>query len=174
MEVLISASISTLIMAGVLSSFLMLGRSGANLTNYTTMDSQTRRALEDFAQDVRMASNITWNSDSSVTLTVPDNYAANSNQVTYAWGTASGVASYQTFYRKPGNAAASTTLTTYVSNVTSLSFYRYDLLNVAATTDAATKRIQLNMKITRTNSTVVSATDTTISASFVLRNKTSN
>ncbi len=174
-EVMISATISTFVLAGVLSSFLLLGRSGANLVNYTTMDAQTRRALEDFAQDVRMANNIVLNSPpTSLTLTVPDNYTSNSNQVTYFWGTTSGNSLYHYFYRRPGNATSTSAVTTYIGNVTSLAFNRYDRLNAATTSDTDTKRVQLSMTITSTNSTVVSATDTTLSASFVLRNKATN
>lgn len=173
-EVIIGSTIGAFILAGVLSAFLMLGRSGVNLVSYTTMESQTRRALENFAQDVRMASNLVWNSNYSITLTVPDNYTANSNQVTYAWDTTAGSSTYHYFYRKPGNGAATTAKSTYVANVTSFTYYRYDRLNAATTSDAATKRIQINMTVTTTGNTVVAASDTTMSASFILRNKTTN
>jgi prepilin-type N-terminal cleavage/methylation domain-containing protein len=173
-EVIIGSTIASFVLVGVLSTFLMLGRSGTNITAYSTMDSQTRKALEDFAQDIRMASGITWNSDSSVTLTVPDNYASTSNLVTYAWDTTSGSSTYHYFYRKPGDSASNNTKTTYIANVTSFTFYRYDRLNAATSSDAATKRIQIQMTITTTSQTVMSATDTTLSASFVLRNKTTN
>jgi prepilin-type N-terminal cleavage/methylation domain-containing protein len=172
-EVMIGAALGSVILAGVLSTFLMLGRMGANIASYTTMDSQTRRALEDFAQDVRMANNITWNSATSITLTVPDNYVSNSNQVTYAWDSTAGSSTYHYFYRKPGDSASGATKSTYIANVTSFTFYRYDRLNAATATDAATKRVQINLTVTTTNSTVVSATDTTLSASFILRNKPS-
>jgi prepilin-type N-terminal cleavage/methylation domain-containing protein len=72
-EVMIGATIGSFVLAGVLSTFLLLGRSGANIVAYTVMDTQTRRAIEEFAQDVRMASAIVWNDSASVTLTVPDN-----------------------------------------------------------------------------------------------------
>lgn len=173
-EVMIGSTISSIVLLGVLSTFLMLGRSGTNIVSYTTMDAQTRRALEDFAQDIRMASDIDWNSDSSITLTVPDNYTGNGNQVTYAWETDSAQANYHYFYRKPGAAAATTTKTNYIANVTGFTFYRYDRLNSPTTTKAATKRVQFSMTITTANRTVVSATDTTLSASFILRNKTTN
>ncbi|MBI5770185.1 MAG: prepilin-type N-terminal cleavage/methylation domain-containing protein [Verrucomicrobia bacterium] len=173
-EVIVGSAIGAFILAGMLSTFLMLGRSGTNIVSYSTMDAQTRRALEEFAQDVRMASNITWNGDLSITLTVPDNYPANANLVTYAWDTTAGSATYHHFFRKPGNDAATTTRTSFIRNVTSLRFLRYDRLNATATTDAGTKRIQINMTITTENRTVVAATDTTLSASFVLRNKTTN
>lgn len=170
-EVMISATLSAFVLAGVLSSFLMLGRSGALLVNYTTMDTQARRALEDFAQDVRMATNVTWNSSTSITLTVSDNYTSTSNKVTYAWDNTSGSPTYHYFYRMPGDAAASNTKTTFIGNVTSFAFSRFDRLNADATTDPSTKRIQIAMTIAITSQTVVSATDSLVSASFILRNK---
>ena len=66
-EVVIGLGIGSIVMLGVISTFLMMGRSGANIANYTRMDAQMRRALEEFAQDIRMASNFTWNSSTSVT-----------------------------------------------------------------------------------------------------------
>ncbi len=176
-EVMIGATIGSFVLVGVLSAFLMLGRSGANIVNYTTMDSQTRRGLEEFAQDVRMASNLTWNSDSSITLTVPDNYASSTplpNLVTYAWDDTAGSDTYHCFYRKPGDDAVRSDKTRYIANVTAFTFYRYDRLNAPTATDASTKRVQVSMTITTTNRTVVSATDATLSASFILRNKTTN
>lgn len=173
-EVMVAASIGSIIMAGVMSTFLMLGRSGANIVAYTTMDAQTRRGLEEFAQDVRMASDVTWNSDTSMTFTVPDNYTANGNQVTYAWDGTANSATYRSFYRKPGDDAATTSKTTFITNVTSFVFYRYDRLNATTSSNAATKRVQINMKITSGNPSIPKATDATLSASFVLRNKSSN
>lgn len=103
-EVMIGATIGSFALVGVLSAFLMLGRSGTNIVAYTSMDTQTRRALEEFAQDIRMASDLTWNSPGSITLTVPDNYPATSHRVTYAWDNVAGSATYHCFYRKPGTA----------------------------------------------------------------------
>jgi hypothetical protein len=121
-----------------------------------------------------MARDITWNSSSSITLTVPDNYATTSNQVTYAWDNTSGSSSFQYFYRKPGTDTSTAPKTLYIAKVTAFTFYRYDRLNTTTTTDPTTKRVQLSMTITSTGRTVVSATDSTISASFILRNKTSS
>lgn len=169
-----AATIGSMVMAGVMSTFLMLGRSGANLASYTTMDAQTRRALEDFAQDVRMASDVTYNSETSMTFKVPGNYTSDGNQVTYAWDNTQDSATYHYFYRKPGNDASATAKTTYIANITSFVFNRFDRLNASTATDASTKRVQINMTITSRNTTVVSATDTTLSASFILRNKATN
>ena len=38
------------IMPGVLSAFLMLGRSGVNLAGYSVAESEMRRGLEEFSQ----------------------------------------------------------------------------------------------------------------------------
>src|SRR5688572_23520838 len=83
-EVMVASTLGTIVLAGVLSTFLMLGRSGANVANYSMMEAESRRALEELSQDLRMAKDITWNSAESVTLTVPDNYTTTGNQVTYA------------------------------------------------------------------------------------------
>ncbi|HRI81039.1 MAG TPA: prepilin-type N-terminal cleavage/methylation domain-containing protein, partial [Opitutaceae bacterium] len=81
-EVLIGATLSSFILAGVLSTFLFLGRSGANMQSYSDMESEARRGLELFAQDVRQASAITWNSETSITLTV------NATAITYSYDSA--------------------------------------------------------------------------------------
>src|SRR5690606_38533331 len=69
-ELLIASSLTGLVLAGVLSMFLFLGRTGANVANYADMETQARLALERFGQDARQAGGITWNSANSVTLHV--------------------------------------------------------------------------------------------------------
>ena len=69
-EVMISATLGSIILAAVLTMFLFLGRSGANIANYADMEAQASTGLEYFAQDARQASNMTWNSASSIDLTV--------------------------------------------------------------------------------------------------------
>src|ERR1700754_1347614 len=69
-ETMVGATLASFILAGVLSAFLFMGRSGANLRNYSDMEAQSRKALEYFAEDVRQASAIAWTSNVNVTLTV--------------------------------------------------------------------------------------------------------
>src|SRR5687768_5650766 len=69
-EVLIAASLGSVVLAGVMATFLFLGRSGANIRNYSDMEAQARRGLELFAEDVRQASAIVWTSNTQVSLTV--------------------------------------------------------------------------------------------------------
>lgn len=173
-EVMIGASLGAIVLAGVLSAFLMLGRSGVNVANYSMSESEIRRGLEDFAQDARMAGNITWNSSTSITLTVPNNYATSGNKVTYAWDSSGSGSTAGCFYRQPGTASSGAAKTIYVRNVTSFEFMRYNRLDAAATTDAETKRIQLSLNVRRTGPTVVAANTSGISASYLLRNKVAN
>jgi type II secretory pathway component PulJ len=172
-EVMIAGSLGTMVLAGVLSTVLILGRSGQRLYFYNGMENESRRTLEEFAQDVRMSSDSVYNSAASVTLTVPDNYAANGNQVTYAFGSATlnSVTYNNCFYRRPGNASSTVAPTILVQNVTDCVFTRYDVLGNATSSDAATKRIELSLRVSNTRSTLVAATDNIVSATYLLRNK---
>jgi prepilin-type N-terminal cleavage/methylation domain-containing protein len=181
-EVMIAASLGTMVLAGVMSTFLMLGRSGANVANYSMMEAQSRRALEEFSQDLRMASGITWNSTSSITLTIPNNYTPTLGIVTYSYDSAS-----ETFNRSPrDSSSAAGTTTTLINNVVSFSYARFDRINNASTADTTTKRIQLSMTAStavtastasgdrRKSRTVPGATNIILSASYILRNKYAN
>ena len=151
-ELLISAGLAGFILTAVLTTFLFLGRSGANIQNYNDMEGQARRGLEQFAQDVRQASSITWNSSSSVTLVVD-------------------------FTRQVGSATARTMLT----GITSFTYKAYtisgteitDFSTAAALTTAGktTKQLQLSLEASRTSSTVARATNLVLSARYILRNK---
>ncbi len=181
-EVLISTSIGAIVLAGVMSTFLMLGRSGANIANYSTMESQSRRALEEFSQDLRMANAVTWNSSSSITLTIPNNYTPTLGVVTYSYDSAS-----ETFNRSPrDSSSAAGTSTVLINNIVTFAYSRYDRINNVSTLDTTTKRIQLSMTAstavtsstasgnTRKSRTVPGATNIILSASYILRNKYAN
>jgi Tfp pilus assembly protein PilW len=181
-ELIIATTIGSFVLVGVLTSFLMLGRSGANIANYSMMESQSRRGLEEFGQDVRMASDVTWNSATSITLTVPDNYTSTSNRVTYGYDSGS-----KTFYRKPGDHSSTNSKYVLIKNVsTDFAYSRYDrrdnLLSSAVPASAAsalalnysTKRILIATSVKITSTTVASASNNIVSASYILRNKPSN
>jgi Tfp pilus assembly protein PilW len=165
-EVLVGATLSGVILVGTLSSFLFLGRSAANLVSYSDMESQARRGLEVFAQDVRQASAIAWTSDTQVALTV------NTVAVAYAYDAVTG-----TFSR-----VAAGDSRVIISGITPGTF-RFRAYNVAgaelplatpahlAAAGSSTKQLQISLEAARTNRTVVAATNTVLSARFILRNK---
>ncbi len=173
-ELMIAGGIASFVMTGVLSVVLMMGRSGMSASNYADMEAQSRRAVDEFAQDVRMASDLTWNSSTSVTLTVPDNYPANGNQVTYALDPATTGPTARSFYRLPGTTSSSSPRIVLARNVTALMFMRYTRANTEATDDFSAKRLQLTMNLRTTAQTTVDQNTLVVSASYVLRNKASN
>jgi len=160
-EVMIAAALSGAILTAVLTTFLFLGRSGENIVNYAEMESQARRGLELFAEDTRQASDIAWNSATEVRLTV--NFA----YVVYGYD-----AGNRVFYR-----TADGTRRTIISGVDAFSFQGYKItggvvdLSDLAQAAQVTKQLQISLRASRTTATVATATNTVLSARFILRNK---
>ncbi|MDB6115477.1 MAG: hypothetical protein JWQ62_2422 [Lacunisphaera sp.] len=161
---MIGATLSTFILAGVLSTFLFLGRSGANVQNYNEMEAQSRRALEFFAEDTRQASALSWTSNTAVNLSV------NGLTVIYAYDSAA-----KTFSRSDG-----TTTRVLISGIASFEFMAYSVngaaLPLASSGDLvsasqSTKQLQISIAVARSNTTAVGATNNVLSARFILRNK---
>ena len=166
-EVMIGSSLAAFVLAGVISTFLFLGRSGANISNYSEMETEARTGLEYFAQDTRQASDLYWNSASSVSLTV------NGATITYAYSSGN-----KTFSRTAGGST-----TVLVEGISAFEFSGYMItgaavntsdLSTAAKRDAAsdvTKQLQVYLKASRSSVTVTTATNTVLSARYILRNK---
>lgn len=162
---MIGATLSSFILAGVLTTFLFLGRSGANLSNYNDMEAQARKALELFAEDTRQASAVSWASSTAVTLNV------NSILTTYTYDSGAG-----TF-----NRTRSGTATTLLTGITQFNFLAYTITGAAitdfstasarTTANNLTKQVQISLSAARTSATVAAATNLVLSARYVLRNK---
>src|SRR4051812_5359298 len=131
-EVLIASTLSTFVLAGVLSAFLFLAQTGFRSSSYSEMEAELRRGLDIFAQDTRSATDVRWNSAQSVTLTV------NGQPVTYAYDGTPGSATYQSFSRAPGDATSSSMRTELVRGVSAdFAFRRYKLEQSGVTDNAA-------------------------------------
>lgn len=171
-EVLVAVGVAAIILLGVITTNLQLLRSGVRITQQAEMETQIRRALDRFGRDVRMATAIRWNGASDITLTVPT-LAGATTQVTYAWTAAAG-----SFFVVPGASSAATTgrvelvrgIPAAASGGAGLVFTRYDRDGAAATTDGATKRLQVSMTLRRSVATTT-ADQAAVSASYTLRNK---
>ncbi len=193
-EILVSAGISAFILTGVLTSFLFLGRSGANLQNYTEMDAQARKAMELFAEDVRQASSATWSQVNSgygadkITLKVGGVDVAYSIGTRTRNGSSSlclirTISSVETILISgivAPSARTSETDTTctpifraYTVSGNQITGIEYANPSAATLTSANTntKQIQISLESTRTSSTAARATNNVISARFILRNK---
>jgi len=168
---MIGASLASFILAAVLSTFLFMGRSGANVQNYNDMEAQARKALEYFAQDTRQASGVVWTDANTVALTV------GTLRITYQYN-----AIARRFARQETVIATGVINSTrvLVTGITTFSFSAYNIagnlvpISTAAERTAAngtTKQLQISLEAARANTTVVAATNTVLSARFVLRNK---
>jgi len=114
-ELLVGSTLAAMIMLSLLSSYLFLGRNLSRLANQQLLETQSRRALLYFSQDVRMASALSSPSATGMVLTVPT--SSGTTTVTYAYDSAA-----QTLTRTIGSIPAKTLLTELVS----FSFHYYD------------------------------------------------
>src|SRR6185295_3047853 len=112
-ELIIAATLGTMVLAGVLSCFLLLVRSGVRVSNYSTMESQTRRAFEPLGIDARMAngflSDRSSGAISSFTLSIPDINLMTYRTVTYGYETDPTDTTKKQFFYVPGTSATATT-----------------------------------------------------------------
>jgi hypothetical protein len=174
--VIISATLSAFILTGVLSAFLMMGRGGFLANAYTELDAETRRGLEVFGADAREARDIQWSNSQSVTLSVVSG-GSTVSQVTYAYDSDSGSPTYQCFYRVLGNATSTLPRRVLVHHVASdFAFQRFKLVQPgvvdnSASSDSETKQLQVTFRALRVGSNAPTATQSAISASYILRNK---
>src|SRR5688500_11915073 len=145
-ELMVSGTLGLMLMAGVLTTFLMIGRSSVRIINYSVMEKETRVAFEQLGIDARMASDFTARRTGEVitgfTLTIPTSNIDRIYYVTY--GYANG-----TFYRVEGDDPAKTAgRTDLVTNITSLTFNRFTASNAlipADANDTGVKHIQASI-----------------------------
>ena len=171
-EVMISATLSLLVMAGVLSAFLFFGRTGLAVGHYQAMESELRKSLELFSEDVRMATDLRWSSAWNVTLSIPD-ADGHLRSVAYLFEPDKTDALTGCLYRVPADGPREL-LVHDVSN--DFSFQRYKLeqpgvIDNTAGNDLETKQLQLNLRTLRLTTGGPASTQAAISARYVLRNK---
>lgn len=172
-EVIVGASLSVFILAGILNASLQVMRGGVRVAQYAEMEAQVRRGLEYVGRDIRDALSFTWNGTSDITLTVPTD-SDSTTDVTYAWSATS-----QSFYRVAGTSSAQLTgrlelirgIPPLANGGAGLAFTRLDRDGAASTTDATTQRIIVTLTVKRNAQTAAAASERSVSASFTLRNK---
>lgn len=175
-EVMVAATLSLLVLTGVLSAFLMIGRSGFLASSYSELENETRRGLAIFGDDARQATDIHWNSSQSVTLTLPTATNAQS-LVTYAYDSDRDSLTAGCFYRVLGDDASTLPRLILVHRVASdFAFQRFKLEQPgvddnSASSDLETKQLQLTLRAMRAGATTVAANQSALSACYILRNK---
>jgi type II secretory pathway pseudopilin PulG len=86
-EVLVSVSLASVVLAAVLSSYVFLGRNLVRLANYQALETKAREALAYLQRDVALASSVksgTTPTANSVTLVLP------TGEVTYSFDGSTG------------------------------------------------------------------------------------
>ncbi len=174
-EVIVATTLSGIVLVGVLSSVLMISRSGYLLDNYIDMEKQARVALETLGVDARITKTISWQRTSEtsapygVTLTAPDNTV-----VIYTYNSVTGTLS------RTVNSGVAKVLITGIQSLT-FTAYQYaqdvDYLLIdssgTGTTDmnSLTKMMQISLSAVRSKTILADATTNVVSARYVLRNK---
>lgn len=166
-----AAAISGLVLAGVLATSFHVSRSGIRLASYSEMTAQVSRALEQFGGEARSATDLVWNNEADVTLSVPDANGTVS-LVTYAWR-----ADTKSFLRVPGASSATTAGRTVLvrdlpsnGSAPGVTFDRLNRSGATVTTTTAAKFIRVSFTLSRTGSAVGTSSERA-SAVFALRNK---
>ena len=172
-EVIVSATLSAFILVGILSTFLLLGRTGLNASAYAEMNSRLRAAVERFDHDVRLASDVRWQDERRLTLLLP---AGAGPDITYAFEPAVDPAAPGRFIRQAANAASPEVLVRDVAP--DFAFRRYRLpsaagTEVAAANDRETKQLEVSLRALRPDARAPSASQLALSDRCVLRNKNS-
>lgn len=184
-EVVISMTLTVLVTAGVMSTVLMFTGSSYRVSFYTDMEAESRKTLELFGEDVRLAMKAVWNGNaSSVTLKVPlDATTAATEDRTYTF-TAAGRKFTRT--TPAGTQVLLTNIDTCLMTAYGLSGDPNDPVasrifdptssGVIDWTIAGnnTKQIQLNVVSSQGGGVLAKATQKVISARFILRNKGSS
>lgn len=169
-EVMMAASLSTGVLAGILATFLLIGRTGLDAAHYAQMNAELRGALDQFNRDVRLAADVRWADEHRLTLIPPTGPA-----ITYAYVAAADPAEAGGFIRQVGDA----TPRVLVSRVApDFAFHRYRLPDSSAdapplaANDFETKQLEVRLRAVRNGASRATVSQNAVSARCVLRNKT--
>lgn len=185
-ELLIGISLSLMVMGAVLSSYVFLARNftrslGVNSSNQPTLESQGRRALAYFTQDVRMGSAVSEISATEMTLTLPSS-TGSARTITYYYNSTANPVSIYGITATPKSLTridrnTSTALTLH-NDLLTFSFSYYDTTGslITSYTNYAIGLKQVSFSLTSQAGSAINGTLTPVfqiaSPRLVLRNKT--
>lgn len=176
-------SLALIVMSAVLSSYAFLGRNLTRLANQHDVETYARRAQAYFAQDVRMASEVSSPTSTSLTLNLPTATGTTTVSYTYyASATTVGGVDIPAFSLARRSPASSGTPLVLVRDIVALSFtFRYYDASGTEYTTPSSADYRLGLKqvsysyVARSGSGVngtLTRNYTAESPRFALRNKT--
>jgi len=166
-EVMMGAAIGSIIMAGVLSTYIMTAREFRALSNYWEIHIDGRHAIDQFGLDVRAAGNVTsFAANGPLVLVVPTGFNADGSwtstkTVTYTYSGSQGS------LKRTDSSIGTSVLAT---NVSSLKFSLYDRVGTATTVIANSKGVVLEIFL-RKYTAGQKQTEDYLSARLNMRNK---
>lgn len=179
-ELMIAMSLGSMILAAVLTAFIMIGRSAARVVNYSVMEAQTRRAFEQLAIDARMANAFLSYPElpatgpiTSFTMTIPGEDTTPSRLVTYGYDTTD--SSDKKFYFVPGPNGSTVGRVNLITGLKDLTILRYTgatppVLIPTTSNSTGIKHLQVSVSVSRSGGRVVETTQVMRSTAFTLRN----
>lgn len=159
-EVIVATALLGLLATAVMTSFIFLLRGEKSLAHYTEMNSTSRELLELLSRDAKSAVAVTNFTTTSLTLTVPQDTAGSTADITYEYDP-----STKTILRETPGAT-----TTLVRNVESFTFRYLNSNNAITSSLAELKQVQLSLRIVRSLA-YVTTSQYVISAQYTLRAK---
>ena len=125
-ELLIGASLSAAVLAAVLSSYIFLGRQFARLANQQALETQARRAIGFFTQDVQRATGLV------IVSTTPASPAANRLDLTVP--TTTGISTVTYYFNSSLTAPTSVTISSTTVSMPAASLTRCVTIGTTVTT----------------------------------------
>jgi hypothetical protein len=163
------------VLAGVLTVFLLIGRTGVNATAYAEMSSILRNSLDQFHRDARLASDVRWHDARRLTLLLPQP-TGETAAVAYGFAPAAPGSATGVFYREilQDDTPVRTILARDIAS--DFTFRRYRLgsaENIApsATNDLETKLVEVTLRAVRRGANGAPISQNAVSTRCLLRNK---
>ncbi len=158
-ELLVAMVVAAMFLGVAASSINMLARSSMGIGNYTDMNSSSRRSLENFATDVRMAVNVVTSTNTDLRFwAYNDSYTL--VQVRYWYDAAK-----DEVYRSYGGVVS-----TVLTDVKVFDFDYYDLTHSSTTNALSVKEVEINASLKKKVFSLDN-TNEIISARFMMRNR---
>ena len=145
----------------LLTSYVFIVRGNSSLQNYSDMNAQARKLLEQLGADLRGATDVTNFTTTTLSLTIPTNTAGTATQdVVWEFDSVG-----STVTRHDATRTA-----TLARDVNTFEFYYANSNNVATTSLVEVKQVQLSMRMLRLVASSVTS-EYVISAQFTMRAK---
>ncbi|MFP4166207.1 MAG: PilW family protein [Opitutales bacterium] len=170
-EVMLAATISVIAIASIAATFIVFASGSKSVGAYVEMSQDSRKALELFGRDLRVAKDVLDANESLIVIELPDDSFHNGETIQYDYD-ASGEIFSRIERDKDGDLVSNEIL---LKNLDEFEFQFYDPLGDSL--DASSSSLLLSIKSVRVDAEMIrfisqtQASDYIISARFMMRNR---